>query len=103
MELSTASLLALLVAVLLHVLLRSLGSKPRRKAALVPGEKARAAVRPCRRSSLRAQVELALVHRENISPDTRLLRFALPVRRGVADDRYGLTSPSRRSTFSACP
>ena len=35
-------LLALLLAVLLHVLLRKLGSSsPRRKATLVPGEKAR--------------------------------------------------------------
>jgi len=48
-------------------------------------------------------VELALVHREHISPDTLLLRFALPVRRGAAEDRYGLTLPSRRSMFSACP
>ena len=98
-------LLAVMLALLLPVLLRSLSDAPSKRRApttLRPDAQARGLAlfgmvavacssatgrgrAPAAHSPRRArssQVELKLVLRENVSHDTRLFRFALPVRRG---------------------
>jgi hypothetical protein len=100
-------LLAALLAVLLPLVLRLLSGSSKRRAptTLQPTAQVRASTvkeaytgsarllwpapstvfDPApHRHETRFQVELKLVHRENVSHDTRLFRFALPVRRSTS-------------------
>lgn len=103
--------IALVAALALHLLLRARPTArgPRGPATLSPAVKARP--RPRRRQPLgvpepRAQVELRLVSRTELSHDTRRFRFALPVRTTGARPQCArdATRPgSLQSTFWACP